>query len=292
MTASSLPVDGRLRGWGERERRTALITGGGGSIALEIAARLQERGYGLILVDFDQRRMEENAARLKSLELVKVDLSIGSHVEALAQRIENGELDIDVLVNNAGFISPGNIADTNPDLLTRHISINLIAPMRLTRAAVRHFIKKKKAGGVLSIVSAAGLVSLPGNAAYSASKFGLRGFLLGASLEVAGKGITFTQIFPGAVDTPMLRHEATRGGSPLNFLNRDVLTAAQVAEASVSAFEKRTLEVFLPGAEGWFGRLLVAFPGLLGILLPHLEKRGERNRAHFIDARGLSRASE
>lgn len=271
---------------------TALITGGGGAIAFEIATRLQDRGYDLIFVDFDQRRMEENASKLKSPKLVKIDLSNAVELEALSQQIERGDLDVDLLVNNAGFIRPGTIADADPDIVTRQISINLVAPIRLTQAAVRYLIMRQKPGGVLSLISAAGMVSLPGNAAYSASKFGLRGFLLGASLELADKGITFTQIFPGAVDTPMLRYEATHGGSPMNFLNKDVLTAAQVADVSVSAYEKKTLEAFLPRSEGWMGRLLVAFPGLLKFLLPHLEKRGEKNRAHFVATRGLSQGAD
>jgi short-subunit dehydrogenase len=276
----------------EKPMATALITGGGGAIAFEIATRLQDRGYDLILVDFDQRRMEENASKLKSPKLVKIDLSNAVELEALSQQIERGDLDVDLLVNNAGFIRPGTIADADPDIVTRQISINLVAPIRLTQAAVRYLIMRQKPGGVLSLISAAGMVSLPGNAAYSASKFGLRGFLLGASLELADKGITFTQIFPGAVDTPMLRYEATHGGSPMNFLNKDVLTAAQVADVSVSAYEKKTLEAFLPRSEGWMGRLLVAFPGLLKFLLPHLEKRGEKNRAHFVATRGLSQGAE
>lgn len=267
---------------------TALITGGGGAIALELATRLQARGYDLILVDFDQRRMEENAARLTSPELVRVDLSNAADVEGLADRIEKGDLALDLLVNNAGFVSPATIAESSAEVLLRHVSINLTSAMRITQAAVRHFLAAGKSGGVLTIVSAAGVVSLPGSAAYSASKFGLRGFLLGASLELADKGITFTQILPGAVDTPMLRHEAVNGGSPMNFLNKDVLTASQVAEAAVVAFEKKKLEVFLPRSDQWISRLLVAFPELLKTIIPWMAKRGEKNRALFIESRGLS----
>jgi short-subunit dehydrogenase len=170
----------------------------------------------------------------------------------------------------------------------RHMSINLTSAMRITQATVRRLLARRKTGGVLTIVSAAGLVSLPGSAAYSASKFGLRGFLLGASLELAENGITFTQVLPGAVDTPMLRHEALHGGSAMNFLNKEVLTAAQVAEAAIAGFEQKKLEVFLPRSDQWTGRLLVAFPGLLKRLLPHFEKLGEKNRARFIQERGLS----
>ena len=84
-----------------------------------------------------------------------------------------------------------------------HIVINLIAPMRLTQAAARA-MAARRTGCILSIVSAAGLLALPGSAAYSASKFGLRGFLIAVAQELTGTGVKVRGVFPGAVDTPML----------------------------------------------------------------------------------------
>ena len=128
---------------------------------------------------------------------------------------------------------------------------------------------------------------MPGSAAYSASKFGLRGFLTALSEEVAHRGVAVRCVFPGAVDTPMLRYEATHGGSPLNFLNHDVLTPAAVATACMKAMDGKRLETHLPFSDGVTSRLVGALPGLIPLLLPHLQKKGEAGMQRYLRSRGL-----
>jgi short-subunit dehydrogenase len=159
--------------------------------------------------------------------------------------------------------------------------------MRLTQAAAQR-MKAQGRGCILSIVSAAGLVALPGSAAYSASKFGLRGFLIALSQELSAHGVKVRGVFPGAVDTPMLRYEATHGGSPLNFLNKDVLTTDQVAEACLKAIDGGALETLLPASDGLLSRLLAAAPGLMPRLLPAFVRQGEQGMARFLSSRGLT----
>jgi short-subunit dehydrogenase len=194
--------------------------------------------------------------------------------------------DLDLLVNNAGIIQPGNIVDLPFADLERHIAINLLAPMRLTQAAAEGMVKRG-AGTILSIVSAAGLVALPGSAAYSASKFGLRGFLTAANLELEQRGVRIRGVFPGAVDTPMLRYEATHGGSVLNFLNKDVLSADDVAIACLRAMDGKKLETHLPFSDSITARLACAAPGLLPRMIPMFQKQGEKGLKRFLESRGL-----
>jgi 2-dehydro-3-deoxy-L-rhamnonate dehydrogenase (NAD+) len=266
--------------------KTAVITGGAGGIAAELAPLLLERGYRLILIDLERSRLEERARLLGGdVEIIQADLSRSDDLQLAAERI--GAIpDLDLLVNNAGIIVPGDVADLPYATLERHVSINLLAPMRLTQAAVPP-MSARRAGYILSIVSAAGVVALPGSAAYTASKFGLRGFLTALSQEVIGHGIHVRNIFPGAVDTPMLRFEATHGGSPLNFLNKDVLSPRQVAEASVRALDGRSLETYLPFSDGFTARLVGMAPGLIPMLLPSLQKKGEKGMKRYLESRGL-----
>ena len=146
---------------------------------------------------------------------------------------------------------------------------------------------ERGSGQILSIVSAAGLIALPGSAAYSASKFGLRGFLASARLELAPRGVKVNAIFPGAVDTPMLRYEATHGGSVLNFLNKSVLTTDQVAAAAMHAIDRDKAEVYVPYSDGIIGRLAGSLPWLLPRLIPLLEAEGVKGHARFLAERGL-----
>jgi 2-dehydro-3-deoxy-L-rhamnonate dehydrogenase (NAD+) len=270
--------------------KTAIITGGAGAIASALAKRLMARGYRLILVDLDQDRLDASAAAPSAeVQTIRADLTVHTDVERVAALVE-AEAGLALLVNNAGIIRPGNVVDLPYSELEKHISVNLLAPMRLAQAAARG-MAARRGGCILSIVSAAALVALPGSAAYSASKFGLRGFLIALSQELAGSGVKVRGVFPCAVDTPMLRYEAAHGGSALNFLNKDVLSVDQVAEACLRAIDGKALETYLPFGDGLSGRIVCALPGLIPRLLPHLQKQGEKGLQRFLASRGLTAAN-
>jgi short-subunit dehydrogenase len=267
--------------------KTALITGGGGAIGLALAKRLEAGGYDLILTDRDLDAMGRSAARLsRVVDQIPADLSDSAGVAALCRVIHDRRPAIDLLVNNAGLILPGAVTEISEQDMERQIQVNLIAPMCLARAAARG-MAARGSGKILSIVSAA-LIALPGSAAYSASKFGLRGFLASLRLELAPHGVQVNAILPGAVDTPMLRYEATHGGSVLNFLNKTVLTVEQVAAAALHALERDKAEVYVPYGDGLIGRLAGSLPWVLPHLLPLLEAEGRKGQARFLAERGLS----
>jgi len=267
--------------------RTAVITGGAGGIGLSLARRLAARGYSLMLVDIDAGRLAQAAARLgPGTRTLQADLSSAEGLTRVAGFLEGSD-EVDLLVNGAGIIKPGAVTELSYEEMERHIAINLLAPMRLSQAAAKAFVTRRS-GCILSLVSAAGLVALPGSAAYSASKFGLRGFLIALSQEVSAFGVKVCGVFPGAVDTPMLRYEATHGGSVLNFLNKDVLSADQVADACLRAIDGKRLETHLPFMDSLSARLLCAVPGLMSRVLPHFQRQGEAGLQRFLKSRGLS----
>ena len=267
--------------------RTAVVTGGAGGIGLRLAERLMARGYSLVLVDIDAGRLAQAAIQLgPGTRTIQADLSSADGQARVVGFLESSD-EVDLLVNGAGIIKPGAVTDLPYADMERHIAINLLAPMRLSQAAARAFVARRS-GCILSLVSAAGLVALPGSAAYSASKFGLRGFLIALSQEVSSSGVKVRGVFPGAVDTPMLRYEATHGGSVLNFLNKDVLSADEVADACLRAIDGKRLETHVPVKDGLSARLLCAMPGLMPKVLPYLQKQGEAGLQRFLKSRGLS----
>lgn len=267
--------------------KTAIISGGAGGIAGELAPLLLARGYELILIDLDESRLSQRAGALSGkVRCVAADLTCEQDLERLTALIA-GEPELELLVNNAGIIEPGNVVDLDYQVMHRHVAINLLAPMRLSQAAAINMVARRR-GCILSIVSAAGVVALPGSAPYSASKFGLRGFLTGLSQELAPHGVNVRGVFPGAVDTPMLRYEATHGGSPLNFLNKDVLTPAEVAAACLRAVDGKALETYLPFSDGFTARLIGAAPGLIPLVLPYFQKKGEAGMRRYLSSRGLT----
>lgn len=267
--------------------KKALITGGGGAIAAEIATRLDKRGYTLILADINEARMAQVAKSLsRPAVTIRADLSTREGVAALASLIEAEHSDLALLVNNAGYVEPGDAADLKPDVLERHIAINLVAPMQLASVAAR-LMRARKSGDILSIVSMGGIIALKGSAAYAASKFGLRGFQTSIRSELAPHGVRVMGVFPSGVDTPMLRYEAQHSsGSALNFVGK-VFTAAEVADACMAALDSGKLETYVPYGDSLTSRFVGAFPWLIEKVLPMFEKSGERGRAKFRAERGI-----
>ena len=116
---------------------------------------------------------------------------------------------VDVLVNNAGVYTPGSIEDTSFDSLMTTIGVNqvgvflgiqsVIAPMRATGG-----------GAIVNISSGAGLGGIAGIAAYSATKWAVRGLTRCAAKELADDGIRVNSVHPGLIDTPMLDHNSAQ----------------------------------------------------------------------------------
>jgi short-subunit dehydrogenase len=267
--------------------QAALITGGAGAIAGALATRLAARGYRLILIDMDEAGLRAAASRIAGgADTHRADLTNADDLDRVA-RLVSDTPDLTLLVNNAGVIRPGDVAALPFADIAVQIDVNLRAPIRLIHAAATRF---KAAGGgcILSIVSAAAFASLPGSAAYSAAKFGLRGLQISLHQELAPHGVRVRGVFPGAVDTPMLRYEATHGGSPLNFLNKDVLRVDDVAEACLRAMDGSRLETLLPGSDGFLLRLVSACPAVMAALMPRLERAGRRGMDRYVKSRGLA----
>jgi short-subunit dehydrogenase len=279
--------DGGGASAGVEMAKTALITGGAGAIATALSRKLLAKGFDLVLVDVDQARLDQAAASAPGRVVACcADLTDRADLERVADLVADTP-DLALFVNNAGVIRPGDFASLPYGDVELQIAVNLLAPMRLTHAAAARFVAER-GGCILSIISTGGLVALPGSAAYSASKFGLRGLMIALAQETAPFGVKVRSLFPGAVDTPMLRYEATHGGSVLNFLNKDVLTAEAVAAAAVRALDGDRIELSLPAGEALSGRIVCAFPALMPKLLPHFVKQGEQGLKRFLTSRGLS----
>lgn len=270
----------------------ALITGGGGAIAEELALRLEARGYTLVLADINRTRLEAVAARLTTRPiLIDADLSTLEGITALCDHLSHQHDDVDLLVNNAGYIEPGDITELDAIAMERHITINLTAPMMLSRN-VAISMKGRKRGDILSIISMGGILALRGSASYAASKFGLRGFHTSIRAELAPHGVRVMGVFPSGVDTPMLRKEALHpSGSPLNFVGR-VLSASEVAEACLRALDTGRLETYVPYGDSLTTRLVGFFPWLLQRIEPAFARAGERGRTRYIESRGLRQTPE
>ncbi len=184
--------------------KVALVTGATGGIGAAIATALHAQGAKVAITG---RREAELAALAEALGNDRVlvapaDLADPAAPAALVEKVE-GELgSLDILVNNAGFtrdmlaLRMGD-ADWNAVL-----EVDLTAPFRLARAALRGMMKRRS-GRIVSIASIVGVTGNAGQANYAAAKAGLIGMSKSLAQEVATRGVTVNVVAPGFVKTAM-----------------------------------------------------------------------------------------
>ncbi|MGW2020328.1 SDR family NAD(P)-dependent oxidoreductase [Streptomyces sp. NPDC001927] len=264
------------------ERRLALVTGAAGGIGLEVSRRLAARGHTVIVVDRDATLTQRAAAGIAPAGIpVVCDLTDPTDVSALVRSIENEwAQDLDVLICNAGVIVPGDVTDLATEQIDLQIDVMLRSVLHVVAGAARVF-KQKNEGHILATVSTGGILALPGSATYSAAKAGVRAYLAALHAELRDTDVAVSGIYVSAVDTPMLHHEATHGGSVLNFVGT-VTSVDKVADRYDRVLRTRRLETYLPYGDSIVCRTLECFPWILPRLLTVLNKIGERGRKRYL----------
>lgn len=175
-----------------------MVTGATGGIGRAVARRLADAGAALFLVARTRDRLERVAAEVGATA-VSGDAGDPVDVEVVRDRVlaDGG---VWGLVNAAGTFDLAPVAETDPAMLERMIHGNLRAPFLMTRALLPGMLERG-AGHVVTVGSVAGRVALPGNGAYSASKYGVRGLHEVLALELRGTGVRSTLVEPAATDT-------------------------------------------------------------------------------------------
>jgi uncharacterized protein len=228
----------------------ALVTGASAGIGAEFARELSRRGYEVVLVARRRERLEELAAELGNAHVVTCDLA--GEAASLAERVDALGLQVDVLVNNAGFGTHGRFAEIDAAREADEVRVNCEALVTLTHAFLPGMLERRR-GGVITVASTAGMQPLPYEAVYSASKAFARAFSDALAAELRGSGVRVLCVNPGPVPTEW---QQVAGYAP-DYLPPvpGKISAAQVARESLRAFERgrRTL---VPGAViRWYMRL-------------------------------------
>lgn len=269
----------------------AVITGGAGGLGRAIAARLIGRGITCLLVDVNERSLEQAVKELGTMAFGHLaDLTDPHAVEALVSRIHNEFGQLDLLVNNAGIANTTPFEQRSLDSIFNEVSVNLHVPILLTHRLLP-VLQKAPDGRVISIVSLGGIFPLPETSVYSATKFGLRGAMLCLGLDSERLGVKFGIVNPSATETPMLMREAISGGNKLQFMDPPQ-TADEVAAQVIRMLDKPCLERYVRQSESWTVRLAMLAPNLIGKLIPFFRKQSERGHLRYLESlkqRGLIR---
>jgi len=244
----------------------ALVTGASSGIGAEFAKLLSARGYEVILVARRSELMAQLAQELPGpAHVIACDLA--NEAPSLASKVAALGLQVDVLVNNAGFGTHGHFAEIDPAREAEVVRLNCEALVTLAHAFLPRMIERGR-GGVITVASTAGMQPLPYEATYSASKAFARTFSDALSAELRGTGVRVLCVNPGPVPTEWQR---VAGYEP-DYLPPvpGKITAAQVAKESLRAFE-RGRRTIIPGfVMRWYMR--VNSPAPLPIKLRVVER--------------------
>ena len=183
--------------------KAALVTGASGGIGAAIARALHAQGASVALSGTRRDALETLAAELGERALVcPADLREPAAADALVAAAEAAAGPLAILVNNAGMTKDGLAIRMKDDDWHSVLEVDLAAPFRLARAALRGMLRRR-AGRIIGIGSVVGSTGNAGQANYAAAKAGLVGMSKALAQEVGGRGITVNVIAPGFVETAM-----------------------------------------------------------------------------------------
>ena len=256
--------------------KTVIVTGGSEGVGAAAARLFAQAGANLMLVARNRKNLETIAAELRDrtrVEIFPMDVSDAASCVDLIKKtlFEFGR--IDVLVNNAGYHARGDVESNSADDLARTIDVNLRAPIILMRLALPH-IRDAGGGAIINVASLAGRTPVPGSAAYSASKFGLRAFTFALAEELRDSGIKLAVVSPGPIATQFILADIDTT-SDLTF-SQPMSSAQEVAQAILDLCGNRQREQAMPAISGLLTTVSYLLPWLGRALRPMLERRGAR----------------
>jgi short-subunit dehydrogenase len=264
------------------EQKIALVTGGSAGIGLAVARQLSARGTRVALVARTEKTLRDAAQELGG-EAFVCDMNDLPSVSTLPARVVERMGALDIVVNNAGLHYRGPVLSIEPLALANMVTVNLAAPIVLCRAAVPLL---RKPGYIVNVASLAGMVPMPFQVTYGASKAGLRAFSRALRDELTGSGVTVSVVSPGPVDTGFFGADLERVADIV--FSQPMRTAEQVAKAVLRCIDEGTLEVALPWLSGKLCTLGYLSPALTRLLRPAMEKRGARNKRVYIERKRAS----
>jgi short-subunit dehydrogenase len=183
-----------------------LITGASAGIGREFARQLAGRARSMILVARRAERLTELRDELQAqhpnldVQIRAVDLAELAQVKELVDWLNRSQVDIDLLVNNAGLGDAGPFATSDPTRNEQMLLVNVMALTSLTHHLLPQMIAKRQ-GGILNVSSSAGFLPIPGDAVYAATKAYVTSFSEALRAELRGTGVSVCALCPGPVQT-------------------------------------------------------------------------------------------
>jgi NAD(P)-dependent dehydrogenase (short-subunit alcohol dehydrogenase family) len=237
--------------------KRCLVTGAASGIGRATAIAAAKGGAVLFLTDVQAEALEGVAAEIRdaggNVAYAKAaDVTDREAIVAMAAEVHSGHGSMDVVMNIAGVSTWGTIRRLRPSDWRKMVEVNLMGPIAVLESFVPPMIEAGRGGHVVNVSSAAGLFGLPWHAAYSASKFGLRGVSEVLRTDLRHHRIGVSLVCPGAVRTPLVGtveivgvdREAPAMRKLIERFEGRAVSPERVAERIVSGVERNRYMVF------------------------------------------------
>jgi NAD(P)-dependent dehydrogenase (short-subunit alcohol dehydrogenase family) len=235
--------------------RTALVTGAASGIGRAIAISLAQRGCNVAIADLNEAGLAETARLIKGGVRVsqhRLDVSDRDAILAMPAAIADAHGSLDVLVNNAGVALGGTFEDVSEADFEWLFEINFWGVVRMTRAFLP-MLRQSPEARIVNLSSIYGIIAPPGQTAYAASKFAVRGFSQALAHELEGSRIGITVVHPGGIATSIVDNarlpanaDAVEAEQRRKFANSMLkMPPAMAGEITVKAVEQRQRRVLV-----------------------------------------------
>src|SRR5271166_2201767 len=248
-----------------QQSRVAVVTGGGRGFGREIARRLANRGYAVLVTDLDAAAASETASEIggeawaRALDVRDPD----AHRAAAAEAAGRGRLA--VWVNNAGVLRTGKAWEHADADVRLTVETNVLGVMWGSRAAIEA-MRRTPAGDehVINLASMSAFGPVPGLALYASTKHAVLGFTtsLQGDLRSAGLPIRVHAVCPDGADTPMVQERADDREAAIIWSGTRLLTADEVARRVVALLDSTQIVLALPRHRGVLVRALGLVPSI------------------------------
>ncbi|WP_285394978.1 SDR family NAD(P)-dependent oxidoreductase [Lysinibacillus sp. fls2-241-R2A-57] len=239
-------------------KKTIFVTGATSGVGLKITELLVAQGHTVYATG-------RNTVALKALErlganVIQADLTNVATMDAVCEQLPI----LDVAILSAGVGKFGIAPELSDEAISQMIELNVSVPMYLSKRLAAPMMQNQQ-GQLIFIGSQAGKVATPKASVYAATKHAIVGFTNGIRMELAPYNVKVTAIHPGPIDTPFL-DKASDDSSYRASLGRFLLTAEEVAQATVKTIERPVREVNLPKIMGLSSKLYAIAPATVEFL--------------------------
>ena len=234
------------------KNKTILITGASSGIGEAFAKRLNQLGANLILTARSKNKLDALASKMNNAVVIDGDLSDKEFPDTLYNEIVSRKIDVDILINNAGFGFSGLFLQSNKNNYEEMLNLNIYSLTRLTHLFLKDMVSRKS-GGIINISSLASFQPMPYFAVYAATKSYVTSFTVALYEEYRQQGINILGVCPGYTKTNFNKRAQISSKSIPGYM----MSSEAVVEQSLQAFKKKKY-IIINGKINSFAKFITA----------------------------------